>query len=245
MIIYGTKHIELKNIEISQPCSSCGFGKQILHIYRKFISLFYIPVFPLRKNALVICPNCGNENTKNKLLKQLSTEGKDTGETKKLLDTIVKEARVPIYAYFTTAITLSILFGVLGYMYYNERQGSLAAAAYYDSPVENVLVIYRDEEEAFPYKIFYVPQFYDDGEAIVVEWMYAYKTLRDAKSDLDTVSSMLTTNSVAKNFIEPAVVPMDVIKELKLAYVKPLSFTVDLDNLIQQWPQEEDSFSEK
>lgn len=239
MIIYGTKHIELKRMPINHPCSLCGYGQQILHIFRKFIALFYIPVFPLRKNALVVCPSCGNENTKKSLLKQLNAEGKDTGETKKLLDTIVKEATVPLYAYFTCAIALAIFFGVIGYMYYNERQGSLAAAAYYDAPVENVLIIYRDDEEAFPYKIFYVPQYYDEGEAVVVEWMYAYKSLRDAKGDLDTASGMLTSNSVAKNFNEPVVVPMDVIRELKLVYVEPLSFTVDLDTLIQHWPQEE------
>jgi zinc ribbon protein len=207
MILYGTKTITLKTIDLPISCTACNHHQQQIQVYRKFFSLFFIPVFPFLKNALISCTNCGNQMKLKQFFKDFNEKGKDVAVAKTHMKSLIKEAKTPFYTYATTGLALAVLAGFGGYFYYEEHRMAMQASAYAQQPIDNVLLVYKDEEEAYPYHIAYIPKI-EDKEAVFFGWNYSYLTASDAKSDLSTVRNAIFNNTVKKNFGTPLLIPV-------------------------------------
>ncbi len=233
MIIYGTKAIPLKIVDIPLACSNCGHGQRHIHVFRNFFSLFFIPVLPLNKGALIHCPNCKKEQTKKEFLKEFE-DNKDAAALKEQLKSMIREAKVPLYAYATTALAFCLVFGFAAFIYNENSKSSALAASYGQGPTANVLAIVRDQEEAFPYGINYISHI-QDQEAVIFQWKYSYASQKDAQKDLLRVKSSISGNNLKKNFLEPVLVPLDAFHKVDFVHILPLSIAaVDLEQFQKQ-----------
>jgi hypothetical protein len=230
MIEFGTEPIELKTIDIQHSCSSCGYNHQKIHIYRVFFSLFHIPVIPLHKSAIVSCLRCGKQHDKEELVEELLSDGKNAKEVEVHLKAIIKETKVPFYTYVTTGLAFTFVIWLIASNYYEEHQSSIQLASYAQKPIDNVLVVFK-ADHAFPYHIMYIPQIVD-GEAVIFEWKYAYRSLEDAKKEMAKVTISIST-TVKNNFYEPILVPLDAFLDSKFVHINPLPVTIDWKELIQ------------
>lgn len=74
LILYGTKHFKIVKGKTMKCCSCthCGAERQweLTNVWTWF-TLFFIPLFPVWKKKVLLCPNCGygvKLNSKNKEL---------------------------------------------------------------------------------------------------------------------------------------------------------------------------------
>jgi hypothetical protein len=109
---------------------------------------------------------------------------------------------------------LAVLAGFGGYTYYIEHQMAMQASAYAQQPIDNVLLVYKVEEEAYPYHIAYIPKI-EDKEAVFFGCNYSYLNTSDAKSELSTVRDSIFNNTVKNNFGQPLLTPVIEEKEIR------------------------------
>lgn len=137
MIIYGIKPIHLKTIDIPIRCSSCSHSCQRIHIYRNFLSLFFIPFVPLRKKAIVGCLNCGRQRNKRSFFKEKASEGIDVTEAKIHFKKLVKEAKTPLYAFAMLCIVTVFFTGSIAWVHYNEHHSAIQDSSYFGPSAGN------------------------------------------------------------------------------------------------------------
>lgn len=62
LILYGTKHFKIVKGKTMNPyqCQQCGAEDrwQLTNVWTWF-TLFFIPLFPVWKRKMLLCPNCG------------------------------------------------------------------------------------------------------------------------------------------------------------------------------------------
>lgn len=59
MIIYGTKKKEIENEVLMEKCPYCGHQNTVvMHVIQKYVHIFWIPLFPLRKIGATHCEFC-------------------------------------------------------------------------------------------------------------------------------------------------------------------------------------------
>lgn len=60
MIIYGwnSKNIKQASLGDAYECPDCGQRHSVLAIFASYIHIFWIPIFPYRKQAQIVCMNC-------------------------------------------------------------------------------------------------------------------------------------------------------------------------------------------
>jgi len=153
------------------------------------------------------------------------------------LKSIIKEERVPLYAYATTVLAFTLIFGFFAFIYYEDHQASLMAASYVEKPTGNVLAVMKNEDGVYPYSIFYVSHIRDQ-EAVVFEWKYSYASLKDARNDISTVKSSISDNQGKKHFMEPILASVESFPGEDFVYVLPLTIAA-LD--LEQFQDEEES----
>lgn len=59
MILFGRKahHLKLQE-DSSQNCSKCGSQRTAISLFQKYFHVFWMPVFPIKKEAASQCLNC-------------------------------------------------------------------------------------------------------------------------------------------------------------------------------------------
>ncbi len=58
MIIFGIRRRSKKLGVIALPCGNCNSGQLVLYKVTRWLTLFFIPVFPVRFRHVTVCPNC-------------------------------------------------------------------------------------------------------------------------------------------------------------------------------------------
>ena len=58
MIIYGTGSTKIKEHDLFNKCSHCNNNTLKAFVYSKYVSVFWIPVFPINKYVATQCSHC-------------------------------------------------------------------------------------------------------------------------------------------------------------------------------------------
>ncbi|MBA3603794.1 MAG: hypothetical protein H0W50_09190 [Parachlamydiaceae bacterium] len=166
MLIYGTKKIELKTIDLPVACTSCGHAQQRLQIYRKFVSLYFIPLIPLQKKSVVNCPSCFKELKGKIFFEGLATKELDPVQAKFHFKSILKATKTPLYMYVLPFLLVALIAGVFAYGYHESQQSKVMLEEYLHSPVGNVITVIKSQEGAYPYHISYIAEINDQNAVV-------------------------------------------------------------------------------
>lgn len=66
-ILFGTRSAYVKKIEINEPCKHCGNKSFELVIDQRFAHIFWIPMFPIRKQYSAQCYHCKTSMTESEI----------------------------------------------------------------------------------------------------------------------------------------------------------------------------------
>ena len=149
------------------------------------------------------------------------------------MKSLIKEAKTPLYAYATTGLALAVLAGFGSYAYYEEHQMAMQVSAYAQQPIDNVLLVYKEEGEAYPYRIAYIPKI-EDKKAIFFGWNYSYLEASDAKSELSTVRKAIFNSTVKKNFGKPLLIPVTAFSTVLRVHIDPINTAVDWEKFLPE-----------
>lgn len=62
MIIYGWSSKSLKQAPLENyECDYCGEKRSVLVIFARYVHIFWIPLFPFKKSAIIVCTTCKKE----------------------------------------------------------------------------------------------------------------------------------------------------------------------------------------
>jgi len=225
MIIYGTKTFDLKTATFPFACSSCGHERQQIYVHRTFFSLYYIPLIPFKKIGLIKCPMCYREVKKGKFFKELASKV-NPAEAKFQFKSILKSARTPFHAVASAYLIATLFAGVMTYWYYEEQKKSDQANFYRQKPSDNVIAIIKIQDDPYPYQIMYIPEI-QEGEALIFDWKYGYKTLSDARGGLESAIDSTRNKSIKNHFFEPTIMSTEYFPFVEFADIHPLETKVD------------------
>lgn len=239
MLIYGTKTIKLKTIDLPVTCTGCGHGHQHLQIYRKFVSFYFIPIIPLRKKGVVNCPNCESELKKQSFLKGLASKGLDPTQAEFHFDSVLKSARTPRYLYLLPLLIVAFVGGCIAVDAHESQQKKAQLAEYLRSPVGNVILLAQSEkEDAFPYKIAYLAEIHEDN-AVLFDWQYSYELQSDASKAMKTAYKDVEKQRLETNFREPYIVPLESLISVEIVHVLVLNKAIDWKQFVSYEESEE------
>lgn len=141
MIIYGwnsklIKHAPLENIE----CEHCQQKTSLLGIHSNYVHIFWIPVFPYSKSAIIVCTHC-----------QHATGEKDMKPDFKARIKAIKGA-VPVPKYQFSG--LGIILALVVYFTFQSYRNDNVENEYLNAPLAGDVYVLRNDEEATRYKYY-------------------------------------------------------------------------------------------
>ncbi len=162
MIIYGwnTKNIKQAPLE-GFECPNCGAKNSFLAIFAHYAHIFWIPIFPYKKSAIISCANC-QHTTEEKALPQ---------DMKQKMGQLKSSVGIPKYLFSGLVI---LLLGV-GYIAYSSNQSDKEEQSYIDSPQIGDVYVMKDltEKTEFKYYLLKVNDIVGDSLMISVS-SYSY-----------------------------------------------------------------------
>lgn len=100
MIIYGYKEKQFKALELSQEkCQYCDNEKQVVYLFCRYVHIYWIPFFPIKKVARMQCQHC----------KAVKEEKEMNAQEKEFINNIKKSSKFP-KRYFIGLIIILALF---------------------------------------------------------------------------------------------------------------------------------------
>lgn len=131
MIIYGwnTKNIKQAPLE-DYECPVCGQKQSVLAIFGHYAHVFWIPFFPYKKSAHVVCTHC-----------QLDTPEKQLDASKKA---IVKQLKSSVSFPKYMFSGLIILVMGIAFIMYSSRQDKAKEASLLSSPQVGDVYVMKD-----------------------------------------------------------------------------------------------------
>jgi hypothetical protein len=101
-IKFGTQQIPVNTVAIFQECPVCTSQQYCdLLVYSEYLHIYWIPIFPVAKNAVVICTTCNYQRT------SLFTRNFILSN-----DIDAKKFKHPLYSY-TGILATSIIIGLI------------------------------------------------------------------------------------------------------------------------------------
>jgi hypothetical protein len=157
MVIYGWNAKNIKQAPLENyECPHCQQKQSVMVIFAKYVHLFWIPVFPYQKTAVVVCTHCKHE-----------TEEKNiTLGTKEAIQQL--KAAVPIPKYLFAGLVL-IVIGI-GYAIYHGAQTREQEQAYLNNPQTGDIYIIKSKEEKGPFNHFLMKVRKVEGDSIWVSY---------------------------------------------------------------------------
>ncbi len=226
MLIYGTKTIDLKTIDLPVACTNCGHSQQRLHIFRNFLSLYFIPIIPLRKKGIVNCPACLNELKEKVFFKELAYKGLDLAQAKSHYKSFLNSTKTPLYMYVLPFLLLAFLVGCFATTFHESQQIKLSVKEYLKSPLGNVITVIKSKEGAYPYHISYIAEIYGET-AVVFDWGYSYESKNDVERGVKLARKSIDKNDLKTDFSLPHFVPVEIVKEVGIVDIRTLNKPVD------------------
>lgn len=163
MIVFGTgsKHLATKHLE-SEECPSCNNSALTLHVYHKYFDVFWIPVFPLSKVAVIDCSHC-----------KLVMENREIPESlQQVIRQEKQEHSTPFYLFAGSfLVLLAIAFAI-----YSGRQEDEQTQAYLSEPQVNdyyVMEMFNPEDPTYKYAVCKLNRLTQDSlEVIIGQYVY-------------------------------------------------------------------------
>ncbi len=104
--LFGQKYREVGTYKTEQACPHCEHGRLHVILYRGYVHLFWIPMFPFGRAAYMWCDHCKwLEEVRNLKVEVRTQEDRDHNDTMKAT---LKLARTPIW-YWTGLVVFSAL----------------------------------------------------------------------------------------------------------------------------------------
>ncbi|NOS90324.1 MAG: zinc-ribbon domain-containing protein [Cyclobacteriaceae bacterium] len=141
MIIYGWNSKNIKQAPLENyECSNCQQKQSVIAIFAKYVHIFWIPVFPYKKTAVIVCTNCKRETEENNI--ELGTKG----AIQQL------KSAVPIPKYLFSGLALILI--AIGYFSFVGIQNGEKEKAYLSDPKTGDIYFLRREKETNQYNYF-------------------------------------------------------------------------------------------
>ncbi len=139
MIVYGWNSKNIKQAPLENyACPNCQQNDSHIVIVAKYVHIFWIPVFPYKKSALVFCNQCKHETQDEKAI----MPGNE-GLVKKL------KAAVPLPLYLFSG--LAIILVAIGYFTYAGAQDEKQEQSYVEDPHAGDVYLIKSSEEPSAY----------------------------------------------------------------------------------------------
>ena len=164
MIVFGTKSKGLSSESAVSNCESCNQSQQHVHVFQKYFHIFWIPVLPLGKQAILECQHC----KKVVLEKEMSTQQKNISQAKR------SNVKTPHYMFI-----VPILFACfVGWTMYSLDQEKTRTQTYISAPAASDIAVIKASRKQFQIlKLLSIK-----GNMINFQLgNYVYKNLRGAK----------------------------------------------------------------
>ncbi|MBS1508843.1 MAG: zinc-ribbon domain-containing protein [Bacteroidetes bacterium] len=138
MIVYGWNTKILKQAPLENyECPNCHQNQSAMVIYARYVHIFWLPVFPYKKTATIVCAHCNHE-----------TEEKNiTLGTKEVIQKLKATVPLPIYLFSGTALIVL----AIAYFTYAGRKDSEREQAYLKDPHVGDVYLVKSKEEKSQY----------------------------------------------------------------------------------------------
>lgn len=148
MIIYGWNAKNIKQAPLENECINCGEKNAQIAIFSYYIHIFWIPLFPYKKKAQIVCSNCQNVQEEDDFPK--------ASEMRKNLKQLKGVISTPKYMYAGSIILLI----AITYFTFLGIQSSRLESEYIQDPQIGDVYVLKDFEETSPYN-HYLLRVYD------------------------------------------------------------------------------------
>ncbi len=152
MIIYGWNSKVIKQAPLNNlTCDNCNEQNSLLAIYSKYVHIFWIPVFPYGKEAVIVCSHC-----------QKATKEKDLDtERKQKIKALKSSVKTPLYL-FSGLILIVMAIGYFSYASGKTKQEELTFLE--DPAVGDIYMNYdKTEQSEYKYYLWKVTNVSDDS----------------------------------------------------------------------------------
>jgi len=107
MIIYGAKGKSLKAEPFEgKKCAHCGNTTQFAVPVVRYIHIFFIPIFLIKKTAFLICGHCKKQTEAKDFEKEIKVDIKEKAyENTKLFKYFIGLLVIPAFVLFITLVT--------------------------------------------------------------------------------------------------------------------------------------------
>ena len=141
MIIYGwsSKNIKQADLEAYQ-CPECGEAKSTLAIFAHYAHIFWIPLFPFKKSASIVCSHC-----------QLNTGEKSMSDDMK---GTIKQLKSTVNMPKSLFSGLILVVAAVAFFSFKGIQNSNLEQSYIEAPQVGDVYILKDTEEKSEYNHF-------------------------------------------------------------------------------------------
>lgn len=157
MIVYGWNAKNIKQAPLENyVCTNCQQKQSVIVIFAKYVHIFWIPVFPYKKTAVIVCTNCKHETEENNI--ELGTKG----AIQQL------KAAVPIPKYLFSGLALILL--AIAFFTYQGIQNGEKEKAYLNDPKTGDIYFLKNEKEAGPYKYYLMKVRKVEGDSLWVSY---------------------------------------------------------------------------
>ncbi len=157
MIIYGWNAKNIKQAPLENyECPNCQQKQSVIAIFAKYVHIFWIPVFPYQKTAVIVCTNCKHETEEADIA--LGTKG----ATQQL------KSAVPIPKYMFSGLALILI--AIGFFTYVGIQNGEKEKAYLSDPKTGDIYFLENEKETGPYKHYLMKVRKVEGDSLWVSY---------------------------------------------------------------------------
>ncbi len=157
MIIYGWNTKTIKQAPLQERvCPQCQQKESVLVIMAHYAHLFWIPVFPYKKSATIVCVACNH---------QTEADGITLGA-----NVTVKQlkATVPLPKYLFTGLVLLVVG--IGFFIYSLDQDTKLEASYIENPEVGDVYVIKNENDTSQYNYYLVKVRDVHGDSIWISY---------------------------------------------------------------------------
>ena len=230
MLIYGWNTKIIKEGEApNMQCNACDHEGQLVGISASYAHLFWIPFFPYKKSAVVVCPNCGQTTEAQHLPEEL----------KRPINELKKSVSFPKYMF----IGLALLIGLIGYGTFASMQSDNAKVEAIADPTIGDVYNTIDLNETSEYKYSYLKVTNLKGDSVeVIPTVTAYNMKSDELLEDDyfiRLPSMMHKDELMKMYEAGEIVELYRVYDASSGFTRESEMTEEL--LRELFPNLEES----
>lgn len=141
MIIYGWNNRVIKEAPIDNiPCEHCGNEKFMVKILGHYVHIFWIPLFPYKKQGLLECNQCKSVVSDHQLIDLL----------KDAMKRMKQSVKFPKYMFSGSAL----LIALLAFLFINSNIQEDREYGYLVNPEVGDVYHFKDKDESTEYKYY-------------------------------------------------------------------------------------------